>query len=335
MTTSVAQLLAEETFQFDFYKAVQLLEQLAPDTIPVGEGNEPLKEPVKFHAKIKTGFAASTLEKLLQSSSNFERPELHTQFMSLVGANAPLPLVYAELIIERALRGDKAIQYFFDIFNHRLISLLYRSSRINRLGYDNVVAPSQTHFAHLLFALFGMETSGLQHRMQVPDSALLIYTGLFLHETRSFSTLEHLLADYFQIPVEIIPFQGKWQHLPTDEWTKLGLSGQCQKLGQTATIGQKIWDQQTEFLIKLGPLDLKTFMDFLPIGKALQRLNDLTRFFIGLELDFKVQLILDKKCILNSIIQKQPSMYLGWNSWLTTKPAQQHGSITLKSSSKK
>ncbi len=326
---SVAQLLLDETFDFDFYKAVQLLEQLAPDAIPVGEGNEPLKEPVKFHAKVKTGFSASSLESLIPSSSPSERPELHTHFMSLAGANAPLPLVYAELIIERAFRGDKAIQHFFDIFNHRLISLLYRSSRINRLGYDSAVAPNQTHFAHLLFALFGMETNGLQHRMQVPDSALLMYTGLFIHESRSFAALKHLLEDYFQIPVEIVSFQGKWQYLPTDEWTKLGLNGQCQKLGQTATIGQKIWDQQSEFLIKLGALDLKTFMDFLPIGKALQRLNDLTRFFVGLELDFKVQLILDKKCIPDCVVQQNQPMYLGWNSWLKSKPAQQHGQITL------
>lgn len=327
---SVAQLLVDETFRFDFYKSVQLLEQLAPDTISVGEGNEPFKEPVKFHSKIKTGFASSTLESLRSSSSTLERPELHTHFMSLAGANAPLPLVYAELIIERALRGDKAIQHFFDIFNHRLISLLYRASRINRLGYDNVVAPSQTHFAHLLFALFGMETEGLQHRMQVPDSALLMYAGLFIHEPRSFTALEHLLADYFQIPVEIVPFQGKWQYLPIDEWTKLGLNGQCQKLGQTATIGQKIWDQQSEFLIKLGPLNLTTFMDFLPIGKALQRLNNLTRFFVGLELDFKVQLILDKKCIPDCVVQQNQPIYLGWNSWLKSKPTQQNGQVTLK-----
>jgi len=45
-------------------------------------------------------------------------------------------------------------------------------------------------------------------------------------------------------------------------------------------------------------------MDFLPIGKALNRLHDLTRFFIGLALDFKVKLILDKTDIPPCILEK-------------------------------
>jgi len=83
MPRSIAQLLFEETYRFDFYKAVQLLEQLSPDAIPVGESNEPNKEPVKFHAKVKTDFSASALAELHKSSSKEVPPELHTQFMSL------------------------------------------------------------------------------------------------------------------------------------------------------------------------------------------------------------------------------------------------------------
>ena len=47
--------------------------------------------------------------------------------------------------------------------------------------------------------------------------------------------------------------------------------------------------------IRLGPLDFKRFQAFLPNGTANPSLRSIVKFFIGLEFDFDVQLILAAK----------------------------------------
>ena len=47
--------------------------------------------------------------------------------------------------------------------------------------------------------------------------------------------------------------------------------------------------------IRLGPLTLNQYLDFLPTGPAYEPLRALTRFFAGDELDFELQLVLKKE----------------------------------------
>jgi len=58
-----------------------------------------------------------------------KKPRLIVNFMGLTGNIGILPYAYTEYIIERIRAKDRTIEAFFDIFNHRMISLFYQAWR--------------------------------------------------------------------------------------------------------------------------------------------------------------------------------------------------------------
>jgi type VI secretion system protein ImpH len=65
-------------------------------------------------------------------------------------------------------------------------------------------------------------------------------------------------------------------------------------------------------------LKLPEFLDFLPIGTAFQSLCELTRFYAGVEAEFRYRLTLHRTEVPEARLQR--SSRLGWTSWLKTKP---------------
>ena len=72
---------------------------------------------------------------------------------------------------------------------------------------------------------------------------------------RSAQALKQILADYFEVPVEVEQFVGAWYPMEDDALCELGEDDTwSQKLGFGAVVGDEIWDQQSRVRIKLGPL---------------------------------------------------------------------------------
>ena len=88
------------------------------------------------------------------------------------------------------------------------------------------------------------------------DEALLFYCGLLSLQPRSAVALEQVLADYFDVPVEIEQFVGAWHPLdprPISAAWKAA-TRYSDQLGLGAVAGDEIWDRQSRARIKLGPL---------------------------------------------------------------------------------
>ena len=104
-----------------------------------------------------------------------------------------------------------------------------------------------------------------------------------------------------------------------------------EQLGQGAVAGNEVWDQQARARIKLGPLSLSQYLDFLPNGSAFQALRGLTRFFSNDEIDFEVQLVLERDevpaCELGSEGDESPR--LGWVSWVRSGPIRRDPEDTI------
>jgi type VI secretion system ImpH/TssG family protein len=235
-------------------------------------------------------------------------------FLGLAGCLGALDIPSTELVLQRASHNDKALRDFLDIFNHRLVSLLYRIRKHHRVGLGSAT-PGDDQFARYLYSLIGMGTPRLQGRMHIRDRALLYYAGILAQQPRSMAGLERILTDYFQVDVKTTQFVGQWCELEEDQCTTIGESGTNQRLGRdTCVLGTRVWDQHARFEIELGPLGLEDFESFLPTEWRFSVLCDLVRFYVKDEFEFNVRLVLKADEIPAVSLSTEPA--LSWMSWL-------------------
>lgn len=310
----VAKGLLEESHRFTFFQAVRLLERLYPERTPVGEDVDPEQEVAHFHSQIKLRFAAGDIDSMEVSPEADEPVRVGINFMGLAGANGPLPANLTELMVDRVFRRDTAMRDFLDIFNHRLVSLFYRARKKYRPALDHR-PPDQGRVANVLLSLMGLGTEGLRDRQSFSDRSMLPYTGLLLG-SRSMVGLQRMLTSYFKCPMRIEPFQGAWYRLDAEQWTHIGLGGQNQVLGESAILGQQVWDEQAGFEVQCGPLTLKQLLDLVPTGRGYRTLCDQVKFYVGDELDFSFRLILSHDEIPELRLGHAIDAHLGWSTRL-------------------
>jgi type VI secretion system protein ImpH len=322
--------LREQPYLFEFFQAVRLLERLFPDKSPVGRFNPPGTEVVRFGSHSTLNFPASEIQ-ALDWPDEKKAGRMQVNFMGLTGPEGVLPLYYTSLMAERLRTGDKSASDFFDIFNHRIISLFYLAWEKYRfsVAYER---EGLDPFSHHLMDLIGMGTAAMQNRLPVLDESLLYYSGLIAQHPRSASSLRNLLTDYFEVPVEVEQFSGGWY--PLDRQTQTNLQGgfsESEELGVGVVVGDEVWDQTASVRIKIGPLSLQQYQDFLPQGTAFPALRALTRFFSNGEFDFEIQLILDRRdvppCQLGSDDDNAPQ--LGWHTYIKNQEMKLDASDTI------
>jgi type VI secretion system protein ImpH len=312
--------LRKEPYAIRFFQAVRLLERLFPDRKPVGRFVNPAEEIVHFGANPSLAFPASEIQSL---GWNEKKPhQMTVNFHGLVGPVGALPQWYTGLVADRTRSGDKTLRDFLDIFNHRFLSLFYQAWEKYRfpIAYER---GEPDRFSRLLLDLIGMGTDGLQDRQAFPDEAFLFFAGILGQRPRSAKALELILNEYFEVPVEVQQLLGGW--FPLDRATECLLGDRetpSEQLGIGAVAGNEVWDQGARARIKLGPLTLSQYLDFLPNGSAFPALQGLTRFFSSDEIDFEVQLVLERAevppCELGSEGDDSPK--LGWVSWVRSSP---------------
>jgi type VI secretion system protein ImpH len=344
--------LWEEGYRFDFFQAVRLLEiyfspeksfqdgglelddeagiaalssgETANASLPaVRKKGEARKDFVRFKSSVRLNFPTSDIDEVkleeLKPGSRLVA-EMTVNLMGLAGALGPLDMPTTELIIERLSKRDTGLKDFLDIFNHRLISLLYRIRKTHRIGLENE-PPGQDKISRYLYSIIGLGTDGLMGRMQVRDRSLLYYAGLLGQQPRSLVGLERILADYFKIEVKGHQFVGQWYDLEESQWTRIGVTGQNQVLGSDPVVlGTRVWDQQAKIEIRLGPLTLQQFLTFIPTGWGFRSLCDLTRFYLGDTLDVSFRLVLKGEEVPPPVLGMVDEPRLGWTSWLTPLP---------------
>lgn len=316
--SSLEDWLYAEGHAFEFFQAVRLLETLYPERIPVGEGSDPSKVVVKFLGKTGLDFPPNEVDHVNPPTHEGEAARMRVNIMSLAGALGPLPHTYTEVLLERLKLSDTAMRDFLDIFNHRLISLLYRVRKKMRLGFD-FASPGKDPFTPYFFSLMGLGTRGLDKRFQFPERCLLYYTGLLALKPRSMAGLESLATDFFGVPVRGKMYTGRWYNLEADQLTAIGSFGRNRSLGVNTVLGGKVWDQERAFRLIVGPLTFRQFEDFLPINPGFRNLCEITRFYTGDEFDFDVQLKLNAAEVPASRLSSRMGPRLGWTSWLRTR----------------
>lgn len=321
--------LAQEPYVFRFFQAVRLLEQLSPNREPVGRFARPDQEAVRFKVHQSLAFPPSEIHALTLEEG--QQPKMTVNFMGLTGPLGVLPIWYTNLIRERTKAKDTTLPDFLDIFNHRMISLFFHAWEKYRfsISYER---GDREGLTKCLMDVTGLGTQGLQNRQDVPDDSLLFYAGLLSQKPRSAQNLAQLLSDYFDVPVEIEQFVGAWYRLdPLNQCHMDERPDYSEQVGLGAVVGDEMWDQHSRARIKIGPLSLERYLEFLPNGPAHQPLRALARFYSNGEVDFEAQLILRKDavplCSLGATGAESPQ--LGWVTWMKTGSMSRHPGDTI------
>ena len=334
--TGVIQELFDTPDEFDFFQAVRLIElyalqQNCSASESVGGDKPTDKEPVRFGVVPSLSFPPGEVITLKprQDGDSMIPLDMVVSFMGLTGPNGVLPQHYSSLLIERAHQRykDYTLRAFFDLFNHRCISLFYQAWKKYRLTFiyerkRHDVSNDDDLVTKCLFSTIGLQASGLRRRFSFDDELLVAFGGLFAQRTRSAAGLEKTVTGCFRIPAQVQQFVGQWLPLPVDLQSGLPSkrhpAGLNLKLGESVVAGSRVWDVQNCVCVQLGPMGIEQFNSLLPENKRLTKIAETVRFYLGPDKDFHIQLILKKAdvpvCCLTESSRYTPR--LGQNTWL-------------------
>jgi type VI secretion system protein ImpH len=336
---TLAERLCREPHRFDFFQAVRLLERLVHEQTlkdrrlrrrPIGEDATPRQELVRFRALPALSFPAGHISQLRRpATDDGPPPEMVVSFLGLTGPAGVLPQHYTTLLLRRLRLKDFALRDFLDLFNHRLVSLFYRAWEKYRLPFayerSHVDGSTETRdrCTEALYCLVGLGTPHLRGYLEVDDEAFLFYAGHFAHAPRSATGLEAVLSDYFSLPMRVEQFLGQWLLLEEPDRSRLpgaGLGGLNNRLGVDSVAGERVWDVQGKFRVRVGPLRYRQFRQLMPGAYGMRVLSQLTRSYAGAEFDFDIQLVLRPEevppCRLGG--DGEDGSFLGWNTWMRT-----------------
>ncbi|MGF6213644.1 type VI secretion system baseplate subunit TssG [Comamonas sp. 4034] len=311
----VAQMLARNTLPAEALDLFALLRHIDASSkgAKLGYSHTPREDGVRLGQNPSTLFAPSTIYSI-GGTRRDQRPVVKILSFGVFGPNGALPLHLTEYIRERLHNNlDSSPADFIDIFHHRLISLFYRAWSDSQ-SVVQLDQPGIDKFSFYAGALVGMGFEGSWKRNTIEDSAKLYAAGHLLRLTRNPEGLENLLAHYFGTSAGITEFNRTWIRIDESEQTRLSGLGMNNQLGVNAVAGARVQDVQSKFRIALGAMPLSLYESFLPTFRNNRKIRDWVRDYIGIELDWDLQLLLAPEEVPPSKLGG--STRLGWTSWL-------------------
>lgn len=300
------------------YHPFQLLRLLEKEGARLGEAKRPGREFVRLRQEPSLAFAPSAVAGASWDEER-ERVIVSLYGPGLLGPNGAMPLYVTEFIDERNRHHrDTTLEAFVNIFQHRLLSLLFRGWALNHPAID-FERKQESRFAGYIAATIGLGMEGLRDRDQVGDWPKLHFAGRLGGQTRSAEGIEAILSEYFEVPAHVETFCGQWIDLPRDSQCSLGGDNpHASILGKSAIAGTRMWETQLKFRIDLGPMELDQYKRLLPGGSAFKQLKDWVHFYVGLEFFWDLRLILQRDEVPE--IRLGGDSALGWTCWLKTRP---------------
>ncbi|MDF5829189.1 type VI secretion system baseplate subunit TssG [Pseudomonas aeruginosa] len=229
--------------------------------MPLGTGNAPRAEALRLRGPLLPLFASSEVESLLDDP---QQPVLSTPVFGLGGPDGPLPYAYQEWLQQRARQKDHAPAEFLDLFQHRLLSLLYR---VLRIAWRSVSRCRRRPRCRRSYA-----PSAACCRKPC-KSARRCRTARYWHAPRCSPAgvapgrLRRPGAPAFRRGGRLDVYQGAWKEIPAASRSRLQRGGRNLRLGRDAIAGTRTWDEHAGIALSLGPLDAREAARFFPTGR--------------------------------------------------------------------
>lgn len=304
--------------QFDFYQAVRVLLALHPDAATPGRDGQLSNEALRFCANPSLGFPSADVERVQRETATASGAALPpytmtVNFLGLIGPASPLPAYYTEDII-RADPDTAMARHFLDMFHHRLTSFVYRSWEKYR--YILQYRPgARDPFSNRMFALIGLGHAQLRKDSQIEWARLLPYLGLLGMKVRSASLLSSVVSHYFgSVPVHVQEYVRHKTTIDPMQRNRLGVMN-C-ALGVSSMLGEKVFDVNTKFKLRVGAMDFSAYREFLPDGRDYATLRELVAFTLIDHFEYDVELLLRADDVPRTTLAPDNLCRLGYSTWL-------------------
>ena len=331
LTADLVARAAEAPAEAEVFQLVRLIteagRQAGEGRARIGGEARPVYEPLRFRAAAGQGFPSAELTDATLEDDG--KAGLTVAFMGLTGPSGVLPDHYSDLVVQRRRSRDPAFADFLDLFNHRALSLFYRAWAKPRLPvrFQEAQQPLGDPFSRALAAVIGLGLDAQRPRAALGEGGLLGLAGSLGRRVRTPGAVRRLVAAFLDMPVEVREFYGRWIDIAPADRTRLAAPRPGERsfsgLGVDAVAGSQVFDVQSRFRVRLGPMGLAEFQAFFRPDGPRRLLEQVVREAVGPAIDFDLQLVLrhEETPALRLDDAQAPGL-LGQTTWL--------GSATVK-----
>jgi type VI secretion system protein ImpH len=321
--------LGEAPYAHDLFQVLRRIQALNPTAPRLGEALRPRDEAVRLGQDPELDFAPANIHSF--STDAGPVPRIGQRGFGLFGPMGPMPMHLTEYVRERARsHGDPTLMRFADVFHHRALLLFFKAWAQSRpvVHRDR---PWDDDFSRWVSALFGQAAKPFTQRDAIPDDAKRLHAAALARGPRNAEGLVKILKQYFGVQVGIEPAVGHWLDLQEEDRSRLLPStspGRNTALGQRAVLGKRVWDRQSNFRLRIGPLSYAQYQRFLPGQPARTALRDWLRQYLGMGMSCETRLVLKGSEVPHLQLGRrrqagQPTAasagQLGLNAWLGSK----------------
>ncbi|MFT6423975.1 MAG: type VI secretion system protein ImpH [Celeribacter sp.] len=292
------------------FLALRIIEAQFDDAPPMGKSQRPREDAVRLAQEARMAFPPGTIRSFTPPTDD-NPGELINRFFGFFGPHGPLPSHLTEYARERQINArDPSFVAFANMLTHRLMGLLYRAWVTGQPAVD-LDRGSESQFEGHVAALAGLHGAAFRSRDAMPDMAKRYFTGQLSSGAKNPEGLIAILSGFFHVPVQMHEFIGSWLELEDDDRWELGTAG---GLGQTTSIGTRVWSRTSKFRLIVGPVSLEDYQRLLPQGTSLAKMTSIVRTYAGDVLDWDVNIILKGEDVPASILGQ--NIRLGQTSWI-------------------
>ncbi|MEP5761885.1 MAG: type VI secretion system baseplate subunit TssG [Litoreibacter sp.] len=304
--------------RMDFFRMLALLES---EGRRFGRSGGPAQEPARLGQSARLSFAAQDVAELLTETTNGATPQVVVNVLGLLGPEGPMPLHMTRWVMQRMsnrwFAGDSAgaladtsFLDFINILQHRMLAFYWRAWADARPEIQ-LVHGDGGRVSAMLRAFSGLGLPGTITEDARIDGAKLRHATDLVQNSNGPERLTAFVATVIGVPVTLAEFVGHWVLLPDKLQSRIG--AQHCGLGTGAVVGARSFDRMSRAELRIGPLSLKQFTDFLENPTVWAQLRHAVIAASGKELDFDLRLVLAANDVPAATLGQ---CQLGRTSWL-------------------
>lgn len=313
-------LLAEPS-AYDPFVAIGLLEELTRNAKRVGGDGPYTEEALRFRHARSLAFKPGDIEDVEireHGRRGYDGPahraELTLNIVGLSGTGSPLPTYLASEAATHDEEGQIKAD-FFDLFHHRLHSLLYRAVR--KYDWPNEYATDgHDRWSLRLLSVLGIDAYDRPPLRYIRSIDLLRIAPLLASSARTARTVELAIMEILEhqldgADVKVKQFRGSWADIDPEH--KIRLAVENSHLGVSAIIGDMCLHRAGKAQVVVGPLDQEGLRRFLSGGDAFFAVRELLDLLSYELVEFELELILGRESQMGMILGKSR---LSDDAWL-------------------